>query len=203
MSDLLAFETVPCDQLCPCVTVELTAEQARLIDAWPDKTPVIVASAMAKGQQRHVDGECLICNATGISPADKIIADVLAMSDEEVSAELKAAGIDPNAVIAKCNKLVAELAAEHNAKTMDTNMPEQKAKNVSEVASKFESLMGNESSSGFFNQALDKAARLMLEAQSHLVARGFTESDAMSKVKSNFDRCNSSGQVVTLVELCK
>lgn len=203
MSDLLAFETVPCDQLCPCVTVELTAEQARLIDAWPDKTPAIVASAMAKGQQRHVDGECLICNATGISPADKIIAGVLAMSDEEVSVELEAAGIDSNAVIAKCNKLVAELAAEHNAKTMDINMPEQKAKNISEVASKFSSLMGNGSSSDVLNPAIEGAARLMLEAQSHLVAKGITEADAMSKVKSNFDRCNASGQVVNLAELCK
>lgn len=66
MSEKLAFETAPYDQLCSCVTVELSAEQGRLMDAWPDKGPSIVKAAMRNGQQRHVDGECKHCNATGL-----------------------------------------------------------------------------------------------------------------------------------------
>jgi hypothetical protein len=66
MNHKLAFETAPYDQLCNCVTVELTPEQGRLMDAWPEKGQAIVKSAMLNGQQRHVDGECQCCNATGL-----------------------------------------------------------------------------------------------------------------------------------------
>lgn len=62
----LAFETANYDDLCPCVTVELTAQQGRLMDAWPDRSAAIVKSAMLNGQQRHVDGECPQCRATGM-----------------------------------------------------------------------------------------------------------------------------------------
>lgn len=66
MNHKLAFETAPYDQLCNCVTVELTPEQERLMDAWPEKGQAIVKAAMLNGQQRHVDGECQHCDATGL-----------------------------------------------------------------------------------------------------------------------------------------
>ncbi len=66
MNHKLAFETAPYDQLWNCVTVELTPEQGRLMDAWPEKGQSIVKAAMLNGQQRHVDGECHHCNATGL-----------------------------------------------------------------------------------------------------------------------------------------
>ncbi len=66
MSDLLAFETAPFDQLCNCVAVELTPNQDRLMGVWPEKGPNIVKAAMQNGQQRHVDGECQHCNGTGL-----------------------------------------------------------------------------------------------------------------------------------------
>ncbi len=80
-------------------------------------------------------------------------------------------------------------------------MPEQKSKNASEVASKLASLMGNESLPGALNLAIESAARLMLEAQSYLVAKGLSEADALARVKLNFERGNSSGQHITLEQL--
>lgn len=82
-------------------------------------------------------------------------------------------------------------------------MPEQKAKNISEVASKFASLMDNGSSPVVLNPAIEGAARLMLEAQTHLVAKGLSECDALARVKLNFERGNLSGQRITLEQLCK
>lgn len=68
MTELLAFETAPVDSLCSCVGVELTKDQERFMDLWPEKSGAIVISAMKKGQQRHTDGECAMCNATGLKP---------------------------------------------------------------------------------------------------------------------------------------
>lgn len=46
---------------------------------------------------------------SGLSPADKIIDEVMAMSDEEVRAELVAQGIDPDAVVDRLNAFVKKL----------------------------------------------------------------------------------------------
>lgn len=69
MTQSLAFETAPYEQLCPCVSVELTPDQDRLMDVWPDRGDAIVKAAMLNGQQRHADGECQKCNGTGLLPA--------------------------------------------------------------------------------------------------------------------------------------
>ncbi|WP_240224566.1 hypothetical protein [Rheinheimera hassiensis] len=69
MSDKLAFEIDPNDQLCSGVMVELTTEQGRLMDAWPEKGLAIVKEEMLNGQQRNVDGECQHCKATGLIAA--------------------------------------------------------------------------------------------------------------------------------------
>lgn len=82
-------------------------------------------------------------------------------------------------------------------------MSKQQANHENEIVGKVTSLMGNDSPSDLLNPAVERAARLMLEAQSHLVAKGIAESVAMEKVKFNFDQCNLSGQVVTLAELTK
>lgn len=62
----LAFEIAPCEQLCDCVTVELTKEQERIIDIWPERRSLVIKAAMAHDQQRHIDCECQLCNATGL-----------------------------------------------------------------------------------------------------------------------------------------
>ena len=52
-------------------------------------------------------------------------------------------------------------------------------------------------------QSESQAVELAVQAQKKLVSNGLSEGDAIAKVKSNFDRCNLSGQVITLGELCK
>lgn len=68
MSEQLAFEAAPYEKLCRCVSVELTPDQERLMDVWPDRSASIVKAAMFNGQQRHVDGECTHCNGVGLLP---------------------------------------------------------------------------------------------------------------------------------------
>lgn len=73
----LAFESAPYDALCHCVGVELTPDQSRLIDAWPDRSQQIVKSAMLNNQQRHADGECITCKGTGLLPVSIHTADAV------------------------------------------------------------------------------------------------------------------------------
>lgn len=62
----LEFEIAPFEQLCGCVTVELTPKQEHIVDTWPDRRSLIVKAAIDNDQQRHVDAECQLCNATGL-----------------------------------------------------------------------------------------------------------------------------------------
>lgn len=65
----LSFERATYEDLCSCVHVELSDQQSRLIDAWPSKSESIVKSAILNGQQRHVDGECVLCKGSGLATA--------------------------------------------------------------------------------------------------------------------------------------
>ncbi|MAA94918.1 MAG: hypothetical protein CML22_07025 [Rheinheimera sp.] len=47
--------------------------------------------------------------------ADMAIAEVMAMTDDEVSAMLDEAGIDAESIISNCKELVAELGRKHNS----------------------------------------------------------------------------------------
>lgn len=82
-------------------------------------------------------------------------------------------------------------------------MSEKKIKNTNEVANMLATLMSNESPADTLSSAIESAARLMLKAQSHLVAKGLSETSALARVKFNFERCNLSGQHITLEQLCK
>lgn len=80
-------------------------------------------------------------------------------------------------------------------------MSEQKIKNTNEVANMLATLMSNESPADTLSSAIERAARLMLEAQSHLIAKGLSEADAFARVKLNFERGNSSSQHITFEQL--
>lgn len=54
MTELLAFETAPVDSLCSCVGVELTKDQERFMDLWPEKSGAIVISAMKQGSEQYL-----------------------------------------------------------------------------------------------------------------------------------------------------
>lgn len=49
------------------------------------------------------------------SVADKAIAEVMAMTDDEVSTMLDEAGIDAESIISNCKDLVTELARKHTS----------------------------------------------------------------------------------------
>lgn len=82
-------------------------------------------------------------------------------------------------------------------------MSKLEEKNVNEIACQVASLMGEGSFAESYRSTVGQAVELAVQAQKKLVSNGLSEVDAIAKVKSNFDRCNLSGQIVTLDELCK
>lgn len=70
---------------------------------------------IAEGGNEYDGAKCWVAfTKSGLSPAGKIIDDVLAMSDEEVRAALIAEGVDPDAEVARLRALATELRVKHS-----------------------------------------------------------------------------------------